>query len=75
MSTLKETTKDQREIMTATQAKERHQDSASRNQPPNLDDRYGQIGISAVAAAVRCQRETRISAPANGKKAAHKDRD
>jgi hypothetical protein len=61
--------------MTATQAKERHQDSDSRDQHPNLDDRYGRIGISAVAAAVRYQRETPISAPAHGKKPAHKDRD
>jgi hypothetical protein len=26
----------------------------ARNQAPNLDRRYGKIGISAVAAAVRC---------------------
>jgi hypothetical protein len=27
----------------------------SRHQAPNLDRRYGEIGISAVAAAVRCR--------------------
>ena len=31
---------------------------------PNLNDRYGKIGISAVAAAVRFQSETRPQAPA-----------
>jgi hypothetical protein len=31
---------------------------------PNLDSRYGEIGISAVAAAVRYKGETKTSAPA-----------
>lgn len=31
---------------------------------PNLNDRYGKIGISAVAAAVRFQTETRPQTPA-----------
>ena len=30
----------------------------------NLDSRYGQIGISAVAAAVQYKSETKTSAPA-----------
>jgi len=33
-------------------------------QVPNLDSRYGQIGISAVAAAVQYKGETKTSAPA-----------
>ena len=31
---------------------------------PNLDSRYGQIGISAVAAALQYKGETKTSAPA-----------
>jgi hypothetical protein len=34
-------------------ADQQSQDAESRNQAPNLDRRYGKIGISAVAAAVR----------------------
>ena len=33
------------------------------SQEPNLDSRYGQIGISAVAAAVQYKSETKTSAP------------
>jgi hypothetical protein len=44
--------------------------SADNNQDPrrqsaNLDSRYGKIGISAVAAAVRYQGETETRAPAD----------
>jgi hypothetical protein len=45
--------------MDATRATEQSQDS--KRQYPNLDDRYGKIGISAVAAAVRYQRVQRKS--------------
>lgn len=48
--------------MTKAKAKERSEDSAGRDvqeQNPNLDNRYGRIGISAVAAAVRYQGERR----------------
>jgi len=41
-------------------ATEQKQDSA--RQFTNLDNRYGKIGISAVAAAVRHQGEQRIAA-------------
>ena len=40
--------------MTAMKATEQSQDSRRR---PDLDERYGKIGISAVAAAVRCKGE------------------
>jgi hypothetical protein len=43
--------------MQATRATEQSQDS--QRQYKNLDDRYGEIGISAVAAAVRHQGEQR----------------
>jgi hypothetical protein len=43
--------------MDATRPTEQSQDS--RHQYKNLDDRYGKIGISAVAAAVRHQGELR----------------
>ena len=43
--------------MNATRATEQSQDS--QRQYPDLDDRYGKIGISAVAAAVRHQGEQR----------------
>jgi hypothetical protein len=33
----------------------------SRRRGDELDDRYGEIGIEAVAAAVRCRREERAS--------------
>jgi hypothetical protein len=36
----------------------------TRRQETNLDSRYGQIGISAVAAAVRYKGGTKTSAPA-----------
>lgn len=42
--------------MNPTKAKEQSQDSRRRVE---LDDRYGEIGISAVAAAVRCKGEDR----------------
>jgi hypothetical protein len=45
---------------------------ASENRPPyaNLDNCYGRIGISAVAAAVRCKGEARNKRPpTNGKHA------
>lgn len=38
--------------MNPTKAKEQSQDSRRRTE---LDDRYGEIGISAVAAAIRCK--------------------
>ena len=44
--------------MSAPKATEQSQDAdnrPSRTQAPNLDRRYGKIGISAVAAAVRCR--------------------
>jgi hypothetical protein len=43
--------------MDATKATEQSQDS--RPQPNELDNRYGKIGISAVAAALRHQGEPR----------------
>ncbi len=43
--------------MDTTRATEQSQDS--QRQYKNLDDRYGKIGISAVAAAVRHQGELR----------------
>ena len=43
--------------MNATKATEQSQDS--KRQYKSLDDRYGKIGISAVAAAVRHQGEQR----------------
>jgi hypothetical protein len=43
--------------MQTTRATEQSQDS--QRQYKNLDDRYGKIGISAVAAAVRHQGELR----------------
>ena len=45
--------------MEATRTTEQSQDS--RRQNTKLDDRYGKIGISAVAAAVRHQGELRNS--------------
>jgi len=42
--------------MDAVKATEQHQDS---RRPAKLDDRYGKIGISAVAAAIRHQGELR----------------
>jgi hypothetical protein len=47
--------------MNAPRATEQSQDSRqdSQRQYKNLDDRYGKIGISAVAAAVRHQGELR----------------
>jgi hypothetical protein len=41
----------------------------SRRPANELDDRYGEIGISAVAAAVRCRREER--APSRGQHLPH----
>jgi hypothetical protein len=49
--------------MTATEATEQSQDS--RRQYTSLDDRYGKIGISAVAAALRHQGELRNSREAH----------
>ena len=43
--------------MTATKPAEQSQDS--RRDFGDLDNRYGKIGISAVAAAVRCKGEPR----------------
>lgn len=51
--------------MNSSKAMEPKQDSASHKQYPNLDTRYGRIGIPAVAAAVRCKSETR-DRPASG---------
>jgi len=48
--------------MMKAKAREQSQDSRSRDVMdvhPELDDRYGRIGISAVAAAVRYQGEQR----------------
>ena len=48
--------------MMKAKAKEQRQDSQSRDvmdDHPDLDNRYGRIGISAVAAAVRYQGEQR----------------
>lgn len=53
--------KDQSAMIKA-KAKEQSEDSRCRDvqdDNPNLDDRYGRIGISAVAAAVRYQGEHR----------------
>jgi hypothetical protein len=48
--------------MEATRAMEQSQDS--KRQIKSLDDRYGEIGISAVAAAVRHKNEARpVRAP------------
>lgn len=45
-------------------ANPREQSQVSRRQDGELDRRYGKIGISAVAAAVRCKgEEPRKSAP------------
>lgn len=44
--------------MKAPKAMEQQQDSESRVPYTNLDTRYGRIGISAVAAAVRCKGDT-----------------
>jgi hypothetical protein len=46
-----------RKTMEASKATEPRQQDSSRQ--PTLDDRYGKIGISAVAAAVRHQGELR----------------
>jgi hypothetical protein len=35
------------------------QDNNRRREDPRLNDRYGKIGIEAVAAAVRCRNEER----------------
>jgi hypothetical protein len=43
--------------MEASKSTEQQQQDSGR--PPTLDDRYGKIGISAVAAAVRHQGERR----------------
>lgn len=43
--------------MNATKPAEQSQDS--RRKSSDLDTRYGKIGISAVAAAVRCKNEQR----------------
>ena len=42
-------------------ADDRHQETRRENstRSPKLDDRYGKIGIPAVAAAVRCKGEPR----------------
>ena len=44
--------------MTSHDATERQD---SNRQDASLDDRYGKIGISAVAAALRCQSDGRVS--------------
>lgn len=44
--------------MKAPKAMEQQQDSESRAPYTDLDTRYGRIGISAVAAAVRCKSDT-----------------
>jgi hypothetical protein len=46
------------------QYQKQHEQDARREQgtrPTKLDERYGKIGISAVAAAVRCRGEERKS--------------
>lgn len=50
----------------ATQQSQDAENRPSRNQAPNLDRRYGKIGISAVAAAVRCRPEQIQRQAANG---------
>jgi hypothetical protein len=42
-------------------AEEQHQETRRENstRPSKLDDRYGRIGIPAVAAAIRCKGEQR----------------
>jgi hypothetical protein len=42
-------------------AEDRHQETRreTSNRSPKLDDRYGKIGIPAVAAAVRCRGQQR----------------
>ncbi|HEU4661942.1 MAG TPA: hypothetical protein VFS63_14900 [Pseudolabrys sp.] len=45
--------------MNTTKGAERNEDSRRERQSNNLDGRYHAIGISAVAAAVRFQSETR----------------
>jgi hypothetical protein len=41
------------------QQQDAHRDASTRARPSKLDDRYGKIGIPAVAAAVRCRGEKR----------------
>lgn len=41
-----------------------HNDNNARTERADLDRRYGRIGISAVAAAVRYQSEAKSQAPA-----------
>ena len=48
--------------MTTTKSAEAREDAHNDN--PNLDTRYGKIGISAVAAAVRFRSEARDSSQA-----------
>lgn len=56
--------------MNPTKAKEQSQDSRRRTE---LDDHYGKIGISAVAAAIRCKS---ADEPRTGEKRfSHYDRD
>lgn len=53
--------------MSAPTATEKSQDAdtrLSRNQAPNLDGRYGKIGISAVAGAIRHNVKQRDRGPA-----------
>jgi hypothetical protein len=47
--------------MPASTAQEKHDTDREVSQPSNLDDRYGKIGIPAVAAAVRCRAKERKS--------------
>ncbi len=52
--------------MNATKPTEQTQDSKSQNKPrqtQNLDMRYGKIGISAVAAAVRSKHQAKSLQP------------
>jgi hypothetical protein len=49
--------------MQATKATEQRQDSRPHN--TRLDDRYGKIGISAVAGALRHQRKQRVAQETN----------
>lgn len=57
--------------MSATKPTEQGQDSAGQNK--ELDRRYGKIGISAVAAAVRCKGDKNDKSEKREKRAAPRD--
>jgi hypothetical protein len=61
---------------TESQTKNARSSADSHAPHANLDNRYGRIGISAVAAAVRCKGETRKpQAPAKSNKSGHYESD